>query len=186
MFKMPDGNAASPSMTRPPGRSSPPSVNSWFPSRSRAAKLAFTPSNQGKNRHLHSAAAPSSEWAEQQLSPAGGTGRFVGRFNLQKLDAPRGHEPDRVWNVAFMRQQRSTTHRVGILLCRGGRSRCCRMNAAFLAPAASARFTGSLRLQLWTSIGAMNLPEFRVYAVGEDYAPPGPPEGGTLAGTAHG
>jgi hypothetical protein len=32
----------------------------------------------------------------------------------------------------------------------------------------------------------MNLPEFRVYAVGEDYASPGPPEGGTLAGTVHG
>jgi hypothetical protein len=38
----------------------------------------------------------------------------------------------------------------------------------------------------WTRMAATDLPEFRVYAVGEDYASPGPPENGTLAGMVHG
>jgi hypothetical protein len=63
----------------------------------------------------------------------------------------------------------------------------CTSSWSLLTSAATnARFMGCLDLQLWTSIGAMNLPEFRVYAVGEDYVSPGPPEGGKLAGTVHG
>jgi hypothetical protein len=100
--------------------------------------------------------------------------RFTGTFDLQAVDTHRGHELDRVWNAAFMRQQRSATKRAGILHCRHGRSGCCRMNAAFRAPAASPRCMEGFDLQNVDAHQGHELdasvwcPPFRVFSASPD------------------